>query len=70
MAELTPLQIVRNMARNITSRRPSGSGLGAMGEINSLGQDIIAIILALKQKHDIGRVRHGEVLWQERQLKK
>jgi len=40
MAELTPLQIVRNMARNITSRRPSGSGLGAMGEINSLGQSV------------------------------
>ena len=40
MAELTPLQIVRNMAKNITSRRPSGSGLGAMGEINSLGQSV------------------------------
>ena len=40
MAELTPLQIVRNMARNITSRRPAGSGVGAMGEINSLGQSV------------------------------
>jgi hypothetical protein len=27
-----------------------------------LGLDIIAILLALKQKHDIGRARHGEVL--------
>ena len=40
MAELTPLQIVRNMARNITSRRPTGSGLSSMGEINSLGQSV------------------------------
>ena len=40
MVELTPLQIVRNMARNITSRRPAGSGVGAMGEINSLGQSV------------------------------
>ena len=40
MVELTPLQIVRNMAKNITSRRPAGSGVGAMGEINSLGQSV------------------------------
>ena len=40
MVELTPLQIIRNMARNITSRRPAGSGVGAMGEINSLGQSV------------------------------
>ena len=40
MAELTPLQIIRNMARNVVSRRPAGSGVGAMGEINSLGQSV------------------------------
>ena len=28
------------MAKNITSRRPAGSGVGAMGEINSLGQSV------------------------------
>ena len=41
MAELTPLQIVRNMARNLlSSRKPTGSGLSSMGEINSLGQSV------------------------------
>ena len=36
MAELTPLQIVKNMARNMLSRRPAGSAAGASSSDNPL----------------------------------